>query len=306
MDMGTLLEKMAIFVVLMGIGYFCGRTGFAGREFTKDASKMVISIFLPATIINSVLGSGVSLTGKELGTAMLAVTISMVMSYLIAAIAARLIPMKQEERPLFEMLISVTNTMFFTLPVAASLFGDMAVLYCSLSCIPFNLLLYTYGTYRFRSGGEGGGVKIKEIFSLPLLATLAALIIFLTRVTVPEVVKELAGSMAAVTMPLSMIVIGSSLGAVSFLDAFKNWRLYIMCALRLLVCPLVVWLLVRLFTSDAALLTTSVLLAGSPSAVIVTVLAIRYGKDPVYSSEGILLSVALSMLSTPLIVYLLA
>lgn len=304
MDMTALLGKMAVFVALMIIGYFCAKAKFVGSEFTRDASKMVINIFLPATIINSVLGD-ISMTGRELGTAMLAVTVSVAVGYIIAAAACRLIPMKKEERPLFEMLISVTNTMFFTLPVAASLFGDIAVLYCSLSCIPFNILLYTYGIYRLRQGGGGGVFKLRDILSFPLLATLAALLIFLTRLPLPTALEELLGSMAGVTMPLSMIVIGSSLGAVSLLDSFKNWRLYLMSAIRLLLCPLAVWLIVRLFTSDLPLLATSVLLGGAPSAIIVTVLAIRYGRDAVYCSEGILLSVVLSMLTTPLLVWLL-
>lgn len=304
MDITALLEKMLIFVVLMVIGYFCARIGLAGREFTRDASKMVINIFLPATIIKSALGD-ISLTGGELATATLAVTVAVGAGYLIAAAASRLLPMKQEERPLFELLISVTNTMFFTMPVAASIFGDIAVLYCSLSCIPFNILLYTYGISRLRQSG-GGGAKLKDILTMPLLATAVGLVLFLTHSSLPAVALELVNTMAAVTMPLSMIVIGASMGAVSLLDSFKNWRLYLMCAIRLLVCPLLVWLVVGLFTADIPLLATSVLIAGGPSAVIVTVLAIQYGRDPVYISEGILLSVVLSMLTTPLLVWLVA
>ncbi len=304
MDMTALLGKMAIFVVLMVIGYFCARTNFAGREFTRDASKMVINIFLPATIIKSVLGD-ITMTGRELGMAMLAVTVSVLAGYLLSAVACRLLPMKKEQRPLFELLISVTNTMFFTMPVAASIFGDIAVIYCSLSCIPFNILLYTYGVYRLRVGGGTGGIRLRDIFSIPLLATAAALVIFLTHLKLPAPITELVGSLAGVTMPLSMIVIGSSLGTVSLLDSFKNWRLYVMCALRLLVCPLAVWLVLRLIITDIPLLATSVLLAGAPSAIIVTVLAIQYKKDAIYCSEGILLSVVLSMVTTPLLVWLL-
>ena len=51
MEMSPLISKMLIFVVLMVIGYVCARTKFAGREFTRDASKMVINVFMSATII---------------------------------------------------------------------------------------------------------------------------------------------------------------------------------------------------------------------------------------------------------------
>ena len=62
----------------------------------------------------------------------------------------------------------------------------------------------------------------------------------------------------------------------------------------------------RLLTSDPVLLTTAVVIAASPSAVIVSVLTIQYGRDAIFTSEGILHSTVLSMLTIPLIVYLLA
>ena len=108
--------------------------------------------------------------------------------------------------------------------------------------------------------------------------------------------------MSAATMPLSMIVIGSSLGTVSLLDAFKNGKLYVMSAIRLLLCPLLVWLLAGLMTDDLMLRTTATIIAAAPSGVVVSVLAIQYGRDAVFTSEGILLSTVFSMLTIPLIV----
>lgn len=309
MNMSGLIGKMIIFVVLMVIGYACARTKFAGREFTKDASKMVINVFMSATIINSVLGTDITLTGRELGNVMLVLTLSIVVSYVVAAIAARVIPLPGERRPLFELLVAVVNNMFIALPVLSSIFGNIAVFYCSLSCIPYNLILYTYGTYRLKSGGTvagSGGISLKDVLSMPLIATLIALVIFLLKPPAPALLKELLGTMSNVTMPLSMIVIGSSLGSVNLLDTFKDWRLYIMSTLRLLVCPLLVWLLAGLITTDPTLLTCAVIIAASPSAVIVTVLTIQYDRDAVYTSKGILLSTVFSMVTIPAIVYFIA
>lgn len=143
---------------------------------------------------------------------------------------------------------------------------------------------------------------MKDIFSVPLLATIAALIIFLLHPPVPSVVKELASTMAAATMPFSMVVIGASLGSVSLLDAFKNGKLYLMCLVRLLLCPLLVWLLAGLVTEDLMLRATATIIAAAPSGIVVSVLAIQYDRDAVFSSEGILLSTVFSMLTIPLVV----
>ena len=301
MDVSVLIPKMIVFVVLMVIGYLCAKTNFAGREFTKDASKMVINVFMSATIINSVLVSDARLSGGELLQVMLVLCMSVGVCWVLAAISCRLVGLG-DKAPLFELLIAVMNNMFIALPVVETLFGSQAVFYCSLSCIPFNILLYTFGIYRLQGGEGKGSVRLRDIFSVPLLATLAALVIFLLQPPVPPVVKELASTMSAAPMPLSMIVIGSSLGSVSLLDAFKKGKLYLMCVLRLLLCPLLVWLLAGLITDDLMLRVTATIIAAAPSGVVVSVLAIQYDRDAVFTSEGVLLSTVFSMLTIPLIV----
>lgn len=304
MDMSGLIVKMCIFVVLMVIGYISARMGVTGSEFTKGASRLLINVFMSATIINSVISNELSLTGAQLGNTMLVLCAAIVLCYLVAAAASRLLPVGKDKAPIFELVSAVPNNMFIALPVLAQLFGPTAVFYCSLSNIPYNLILYTYGVWRLKSSGKGG-IKLKSMISVPLLATLAAVLIFLLKLPVPRVFSELVSTMSGATMPLSMIVIGSSLGSVSLFDAFRNWRLYLSSLMRLIVAPIVVWLLCGLLTSDPVLLATAVIIAASPGAVVITVLTIQYGKDSVFSSEGILHSTALSMLTIPVLVYLL-
>lgn len=304
MDMSALLTKMAIFVVLMVIGYFCAKLGAVGPGFAKDASKLVINVFMTATILNAVVSGNLSLTGSQLVETMIALTISIFMGYAVGAVACRVMKFDGDHEPLFELQIAVVNNMFIALPVVEQLFGAQAVFYCSLSCLPYNVLLYTYGTGRLKSSAGKGGFRIRDVFSIPLIATLCALVIFLTRLQVPQVAKELIGSMAGATMPLSMIVIGASLGSVSLLDSFRDWRMYVMSALRLMLVPLLVWLLTGLVTDDFMLRATSTIIAASPSAVVVTVLTIQYDRDYIFTSKGILLSTVLSMLTIPVVVYL--
>lgn len=302
MDVSVLIPKMIVFVVLMVIGYLCAKTRFAGEEFTKDASKMVINVFMTATILNSVLVTDTRLSGRELAEVMLVLSLAVVVGWVLGAIGSRLLRLG-ERAPLFELLVGVMNNMFIALPVVETFFGSQAVFYCSLSCIPFNVMLYTVGVYRLRGGGDRkGSLRVKDIFSVPLLATIAALIIFLLHPPVPAVVKELASTMAAATMPFSMVVIGASLGSVSLLDAFKNGKLYLMSLVRLLLCPLLVWLLAGLVTDDLMLRATATIIAAAPSGIVVSVLAIQYDRDAVFSSEGILLSTVFSMLTIPLVV----
>lgn len=305
MNMSALLTKMVIFVVLMVIGYIGARTKLLNGEFTKAASKLTLNVFMSATIINSVIANPPELSGGELAEVMLACFVSIGLGYLLSALMVRLLPFNRERKPLMELLISVTNTMFIGVPVAEPVFGSQAVFYIAMSCIPFNVLLYTYGVWRMNQSGERVKLHLKDMVCVPLIATVAALLIFVLDIPVPAVAKELCSTLSAATMPMSMLVIGSSLGRVSLLDAFKEKSLYFVSLVRLVLVPLLTLPVLRLITADPVLLGAMVIIAGCPSGIVVTVLAIQYGRDAEYTSKGILLNTVLSMVTLPALVYFL-
>ena len=305
MDLSALLTKMVIFVVLMVIGYIGARTTLLNGEFTKAASKLTLNVFMSATILNSVIANPPELSGGELAAVMLACCVSIGLGYLLSALIVRLLPFNRERKPLMELLISVTNTMFIGVPVAEPVFGSQAVFYIAMSCIPFNVLLYTYGVWRMNQSGERVKLHLKDMVCVPLIATVAALLIFVLDIPVPAVAKELCSTLSAATMPMSMLVIGSSLGRVSLLDAFKEKSLYFVSLVRLVLVPLLTLPVLRLITADPVLLGAMVIIAGCPSGIVVTVLAIQYGRDAEYTSKGILLNTVLSMVTLPALVYLL-
>lgn len=307
MDFTALLNKMIVFLVLMVIGYALTRSGKLDRSSIKAMSSLTLNVFLTGSILNSTLGVNVDLGWGELGRVFLVVWVMQLLGYLIAWLVTRLVPADRERAPLFELLMSMGNSMFVALPIVDALFPQShAVFYVSLSCLPFNVLLFTYGAWRLQSGRENARLRFRDILSVPLLAALAALVLFLVKPPMPAAVRGLISTLAGATTPMSMLVIGASLGTVSLLDAFRNGKLYIASAVRLLVIPLITWLVLGLLTKDPVLLMTMTVVAGSPAAVVVTVMANQYDRDAVYTAEGTLQSTALSMLSIPLLVWLLS
>lgn len=305
MDMRALLSKMVIFVALMVLGYIAARTKKVSATFAKDASWLTINVFMTGTILNSAISNVPEMGGKEMMNMMLILFVTLGLIYLIAVLAAKLLRQNREYEGLSMALMGVVNSMFIALPVVQQLCGNEAVLYVSMACLPYNLMLYTYGVWRIRSGEGKFSFNVKEIFSVPLIATLIALVLFTFRLPVPQLGREILGTLSNVTMPMSMLVVGTSLGSIRLSEAFTGWRTYAMAAVRLLVTPILVWLVIRNLTGNAVLITAATMIAASPSGIIVTALSLNYGKDEVYASKNILANTALSMFTIPLIVYLL-
>lgn len=301
MSFSGLISKMVTFIALMLVGYISARRKVLDKAVARSMSNLVMNVFLSCTVLNSVISNRPDISGENLIHALIVLSVMIILAYLLAAIIARLPRLNDENAPIFELLMSAMNTMFIGLPVIQSLYNSStAVLYCALGCIPFNVLMYTYGVWRLKSGKKlGGGLRLKDALTVPLIATFIALIIFMFDIKVPAVISELISSTSAATMPLSMIVIGATLGDVKLTDTFREKRVWLLCLLRLVVIPGITWLILRMMTSDAELLAASIIMAACPSAVAVTVLALQYDYDATFTSKGILATTFLSMITLP-------
>ena len=294
---------MILFIILLLIGYFASRKGFLSKDFSKSASWLLLNVFLVASILNSVLGERPSLPGNELWIALLLMTVLMVLCYLLGMIFARFDRNKTSVQTF--LLIGVMNSLYVGMPVAQALCGSEGVFYLGLSCIPFNILLYTWGMWALRRGKGEKGIRLKEMISAPLISALLSMLIFIFDIRVPKMVSEMLGSIASATIPISMLVIGATLGSVRLSEAFSKKKLYMINLVRLIVAPLLVWVLFRQFTSNQILLVSSVIVAACPCGVLSTPLSIQYGYDPEYTSECIMLSTAFSMITLPVLIWVL-
>lgn len=203
------------------------------------------------------------------------------------------------------MSILFMNNVFIGFPVIEALFGQGAVFCASLSNIPFNILLYSLGVAKLCGTGGQRTLRIRQMFSAPLIATLVAVLLFLVKIPVPTVLADTLSTLGGATVPMSMLIIGTSLNAISIKKAVSDWRVYILSLARLVVCPVLVWLVLRLFLTDPLMLGIIVVISACPSATMLTILSVQFGADDALASKTIFVSTLLSALTLPLITWLL-
>ena len=294
-----LIQKLLLFVVLMLVGYVGSRRGMLGPDFARSASKLTLNVFMSATILYSVVNNPPVMDGKELAWSLLVAFLVLALGYIVSALITRLLPLAKERAPIFELLVSVMNPMFIGVPVAELLLGSQGVFYIALQNAFFNLLLFTYGVWRLKAG-DRGQLRLGDIVTVPLIVTVLGVVIFALRLPCPAFLKDMLGVVSPATMPMSMVVIGASLGRVRLIDAFTEKSLYLAAALRLLLLPVLTWLMFLVLPADPVLRSAMLIVSACPSGIIVTILCIQHGKDYEYCSKGILLDTALSMLTIPL------
>lgn len=305
MEISTVLAKMAMLVLLMLVGYLCAKLHITGPEFNKRVNPIVLNVLLTATILNSVVNAETTLSGTVILEYVGVTTMMLLILHAVSFFVPKLLRSRGGDVGVLRMVMSYPNNAFVGFPVVQAVFGTEAVFYASLSNIPFNTMLYTVGTAILRGSGEKQKFNWRQLLTMPLIATFLAVVLFLTHLHVPAVIADTISTLSAATTPMSMIVIGTSLGGIPLKKAFGNWRVYVASFVRLIVCPVVVWAVLRLFVHDPMMLGIPVLLAACPSAMIITVLCLQYGKDEALSSEVIFMSTVFSAATIPLLIWLL-
>lgn len=303
--MTVLFNKMLLFLVLMALGYVGARRGLLKPDFTKGLSWLTMNVLLSATILNAAFSGSAALSLGEIGLVLLLFTLAFALCYALSALVTRLLRIDREKAPIFELLISVVNSIYVGLPVLQVLYPEgRVVIYMAISCLPFNFILFSYGVWRLR-GGQKGSIRWKDMLSMPMIATLFSLPLFLLHPPIPAVLREITGTIAGATVPMSMIVIGAALGRVRLVDAFTDASLYLANLFRLVLVPVLIWFIMAKTPVDKVLADSVIVTMACPSGVLVSILAIQYGKDAEYASKGVLLSTALSMLTIPALAALL-
>ena len=303
MDMTPVLTQMGILVFIMAVGFVCTKLGVTGPEFTRSGSKVVLNVLLVFTILNSVTSAELELSLADIGIYALGFFVMIGICMLLGLIMARIMRLGTNERGIAAFAVAFTNTVFVGFPVVESVFGAGGVLIATISNIPFNLFIYTLGVMLI--DGSPKAMSLKSVLSPPMIATLIAIAFLLTGWELPAPVVECFSVISAGTVPMSMLVVGASLGSVSIKESLGNWRVYVVSLVRLIIGPLAVWAVLRPFIHDEMFLGVVVILAACPVAMLATALTIRCGKDEAFASECVFVSTVLSGVTLPLMIYLL-
>ena len=303
MDIQAIIVQLAVLFIILVLGFIVRKIKVLPPEAGGVMTKIVLNISLPCMILNSAVGGDLRITGGETAYFLLMSVLTLLICMAVALICSRLIGGEKSDRGLFAAMIAFGNVGFMGIPVAHAVFGPESAFFVSLNMIPFQIL--TFGTGSLLVSGKGGKFDPTALRSPALIAAVLAVPLSVLHFKAPIVVVDTLKLMGSVTTPGSMLIIGFMLAEAPLSKVFSEWRLYLMMLLKLLVIPVVVWLILRQLITDDLMLGVLVVLSGMPTAAIVGMFAVEYEGNESLASGGVFLTTLISGLSIPLIVYML-
>ena len=202
--------------------------------------------------------------------------------------------------------IIYSNAAALVIPLVQALLGEEYVVYSCAFVIVQLILLWTHASACLQ---EGAKLEWKKILTnVNLIAIVAGALLYLLHISLPSPIVSTLSNVGAMIGPMGMLLAGMAIAEVPLKKVFCTPRNYLPVALRLIVVPIIVLLLLRVFhASDwiadgKAILMTVYLSAITPSCATVTSMAQLYNRDAAHSSALYVLSTLLSIMTMPLMI----
>lgn len=305
MDITVILDTMMVLFGIMALGYGANRAGILDEVSNGRISRLVLSITTPLMIIKAVFSESLTGDKSEIVTIFLLGLGMYAILPLFARIAVKLLNVNPDDSGTYEMMLIFANTSFIGYPIMKSLFGDWAVFYSSILNMPFNFLVFTYGVYLVsRSRKDSFRFGIREILNPGVIASLVALFLYFTGIRLPSGIISIMSMVGDTTVPLSMLTIGSSLALIPVKDLFREPKLYVLSAIKLLIMPSVCYILLSMVLKDQFLVNMITINVGLPAGTMTVMISNQYNGNTRMASIGVFITTLASVATVPIVAYL--
>lgn len=292
-----IFNKVLVLFLILIVGYYAKKRNIINEEVNKGLTQILLRITLPLLIISSFNFT----YSTELIENMISVLWVTILVHLVLIGLAKICypKMNKDKKIVLKFITVFSNSGFMGFPILLSLYGNIGLLYASISNIIFNLLVWTYGIMLFTEEKELK--NLKKVFINPgIVAVVIGIIRIVFSIKVPSAVQgsfEMVGNM---TTPISMIIIGVMFAEVKFKEVISDITLYYGTLMSLVIVPLVTFLIVNILPIDSMVANVLVVAQAMPAATLCAIFAESTGRAPRYASKIVFVTTLLSIITIPL------
>lgn len=299
-----LMKQIAELFLMILMGYIVVKAGLLKGDDSKVISKIVLYLIIPCVIINAFQVDYTSEKVKELLLVFAASVLLQVV--LLAAVWAvgKILHLNEVETT----SIYYSNSGNLIVPIVTFILGKEWVLYGCVFMSVQLVFIWTHGKNVLSREGKMDWRKI--VFNVNMISVFAGVVLFFTKIRLPEILNQTLSSVGSMIGPASMIVTGMLIAEMSLKKIFTNGRVYFISFLRLIVVPVISLILLKIsglvsgHPDGKKLLLIVFLAVITPSASTVTQMCQVYGNDSKYASAINVMTTLLSIITMPLMVLL--
>ena len=300
-------NQMIFLFLLIVIGFCLSKYGVLPDGTSKILALMENNIFIPAlvagTFISNFTVAKLGSAGRLFGFSFLWMIVILPLSVYLPKCIVR----DQHTRNIFTYGLAFSNFGFMGNSVVLALFPDIFMEYLIFT-LPLWILIYVWGVPQLllpKTEKKGISSTLKRFLNPMMIAMLVGMIIGVAGVALPKPIISAVDSLGACMSPVAMILTGVTISKIDLKKVFRDYTIYTVSAVRLILIPLAFLAMFYFWRIDATVMICSVCVAAMPLGLNTVVIPSAYGKDPTTAAGMALISHLLSCLTIPLIFLLL-
>lgn len=301
--MGKIMNQIISLFLIILVGFYGRKRKIIDATLTNGLSKLLLEITTPLLIISSFSFDG----GSDLASNTIKAFIYGVIIFIITPLIVRplLLKIEKGKRNVLQFGLVFSNCGFMGIPLTAAVLGEEAVIYASIFNMCFNLFIWTYGVTLFSSDTVNFR-EVKKLLRNPgIIAVMIGLLLMIFSIKLPMVLMDTVELVGHITTPISMIIIGSLLASINFKAAINDKSIYYGAIIKLLFLPIVIYVGSILISDKSLVMKTYILMEAMPAGATTSLFAERFNREKEFSALIVSFSTLLSIITIPIIIFLL-
>lgn len=296
----VLAATLPVYLTML-LGAVLRWTRLLPREADKGLMSLCVRVFTPCLALERIVGNPAlndarqTLLAAAVGFGLVAV------GMLICYSTALLIGMKRGEGSrTFALATGLQNYGFVAIPVVEALFGKGVIGVMFTFTLGVELSLWIAGVGLLTGLGKA---PWRHAINAPVISIVLALVLHYAGAGphVPQMVHSLIGPLGACAIPLSVVLIGASIGDLVGTERIIKRVALASPVLRFCVLPFGFFLCARYLPVSDDLKRILCVQGSMPSAVFTIVVARMYGGHPPTAVQVVLATTLVSLVATPLL-----
>lgn len=299
-----LLEQIGLFVIYIAAGVILVKTKVLNEQTLDPFSRFVLKMALPLMIFTNTI-SGVDREILLDSLPILGITVVFyICTFSIGKGMARLFSLKGDKAQVYNALTMFGNIGFMGIPIITSIFPENGMLYISVFTIIDQLSLWTIGVKLTTPAGEGK-FNPRKLINPSTVAIVLAVACILLDLSLPPLLNTALTKIGSTATPLAMIYLGGVFACIQIRTYIRMKELYGITLFKMLLFPIVFYLLLTPLPISPEIHLTLPLLAAMPSMSSIVMMAKASGSEGDYAMGGIFVTTVCSMITLPAVCWFL-
>lgn len=245
------LNPMLTLFICMVIGFALSKLKILPENASKVMAKLETYVFCPAlsfyTMARNCTIKNIGEHGLNIAMFSVLVFVSLALSYLLSGLFVK--DKKCYERGVFLYALTIANISYVGDPLILAMFGEVALSYYKLACLPFYIVIYVWGLSvlvpKKEENNGGKFTALKNLINTPTIALFLGVIVgllgvgdgLLGKTDNLNFVGSTLNSLKNCMGPVAMLVAGCTVANYNIKPMLTNKKVYLATIFRLIILP---------------------------------------------------------------------